>query len=72
LRGVIGRKKITLIDKANVLETSRLWRNDHQIIKNLDLSHLIGIDLNSKFELEPGKKDVKKLNTFLNKINENI
>ena len=45
---------------------------DHQIIKNLDLSHLIGIDLNSKFELEPGKKDVKKLNTFLNKINENI
>ena len=29
------------------------------------MSHLIGIDLNSKFELEPGKKDVKKLNTFL-------
>ena len=45
---------------------------DHQIIKNLDLSHLIGIDLNSKFELEPGMKDIKKLNTFLNKINENI
>ena len=46
--------------------------NDDQIIKNLDLNHLIGIDLNSKFEFEPGKKDVKKLNKFLNKINENI
>ncbi|MBR4592250.1 MAG: phosphoribosylanthranilate isomerase [Elusimicrobiaceae bacterium] len=29
-------------------------------------SHCIGIDLNSRFEIEPGNKDIVKLKTFLN------
>ena len=31
--------------------------------------HCIGIDLNSRFELAPGIKDINKLRTFLNAIN---
>jgi len=29
---------------------------------------LLGIDINSKFEISPGIKDVKKVNMFLKKI----
>ena len=31
-------------------------------------SQCVGIDLNSRFEIEPGVKDVEKLNKFLNEI----
>ena len=31
-------------------------------------SQCVGIDLNSRFEIEPGIKDVEKLNKFLNEI----
>ena len=41
---------------------------DVERIKNFQHPKCIGIDLNSKFELEPGLKDVKKLNTFLENI----
>lgn len=37
-------------------------------IKN-ENEFLFGIDINSKFEISPGLKDVKKINTFLKKLN---
>ena len=41
---------------------------DVERIRNFHHPKCIGIDLNSKFELKPGLKDVKKLNTFLENI----
>lgn len=41
---------------------------DAQEIKSLNLKNLIGLDLNSKFEIEPGLKDVGLLKEFLNEL----
>lgn len=41
---------------------------DVERVRNFHHPKCIGIDLNSKFELKPGLKDVKKLNTFLENI----
>ena len=41
---------------------------DVERIRNFHHPKCIGIDLNSKFELKPGLKDVEKLNKFLNEI----
>lgn len=41
---------------------------DVERIRNFHHPMCIGIDLNSKFEMEPGLKDVEKLNTFLENI----
>ena len=41
---------------------------DVERIRNFHHPKCIGIDLNSKFEMEPGLKDVEKLNTFLENI----
>ncbi|WP_185871833.1 phosphoribosylanthranilate isomerase [Blattabacterium cuenoti] len=43
---------------------------DFNKIKNFFHSKMFGIDLNSKFEVFPGKKDDVKLNTFIKKIRE--
>lgn len=37
-------------------------------IRTFHHSQCVGIDLNSRFEIEPGIKDVEKLNKFLNEI----
>ena len=37
-------------------------------IRTFHHSQCVGIDLNSRFEIEPGIKDVAKLNKFLNEI----
>ena len=37
-------------------------------IKHLDIPQLHGIDLNSKFETEPGLKDIDKIKRFLEKL----
>lgn len=37
-------------------------------IRNFKHKSFAGIDLNSCFEIEPGKKDIEILNTFLNEI----
>ena len=44
--------------------------NDVEIVKSLEINQLYGLDLNSKFEIEPGLKDVEKLKTFLEKLAE--
>ena len=42
--------------------------DDAERIKNFHHSKCIGIDLNSKFEIEPALKDVEKLKQFLVKV----
>ena len=42
--------------------------NDAKEIKRLNLINLIGLDLNSKFEIEPGLKDVELLKEFLEEL----
>lgn len=41
---------------------------DAERIKNIRHPRLAGVDLNSRFELEPGLKDVELLKAFINKI----
>lgn len=41
---------------------------DLPALKTLNMKHLSGLDLNSKFEIEPGIKDIKKIKTFLHEI----
>ena len=43
--------------------------DDAQRVKAFRHEKCIGIDLNSRFELAPGLKDINKLRTFLNAIN---
>ncbi len=40
-----------------------------EAIRNLSLPQLIGVDINSKFELEPGLKDVEKVKSFTDLLN---
>ena len=42
--------------------------NDAERVKEFHHPKCIGIDLNSRFEIAPGLKDVEKLKTFLEKI----
>ena len=44
--------------------------NDVEVIKSLTINQLYGLDLNSKFEIEPALKDVGKLKIFLEKLAE--
>jgi len=41
---------------------------DAGVIQDMDYTGLLGVDLNSRFELSPGVKDVKKLKEFMQKI----
>lgn len=44
--------------------------NDAERVKSFHHPQCIGIDLNSKFEIEPALKDVEKLKDFLEKLRE--
>lgn len=37
---------------------------DATALKSIDLNGLIGIDINSRFEISPGEKDIDRLNRF--------
>lgn len=41
---------------------------DHELLTSVQNEKLGGIDLNSRFESEPGKKDIKLLKSFIEKI----
>jgi phosphoribosylanthranilate isomerase len=41
---------------------------DSKQIKSIEANKLIGIDLNSRFEIEPGIKDIKLLKSFIKKM----
>ncbi|WP_185863437.1 phosphoribosylanthranilate isomerase [Blattabacterium cuenoti] len=43
---------------------------DFDKIKSFSHSKMLGIDINSKFEIHPGRKDDSKLNAFMKKIRE--
>ncbi len=43
--------------------------NDVDAILNLNYKNLIGLDLNSRFEIEPGLKDIRKLQKFTTTFN---
>ncbi len=40
-----------------------------EVIKNLNYKQLHAIDINSKFEINPGLKDVEKIQSFIQKLN---
>lgn len=42
--------------------------NDVEAIKNLGHSQLAGLDINSRFEIEPALKDVKKVKEFIKQV----
>lgn len=42
--------------------------NDVDLVKSLNINQLYGLDLNSKFEVEPALKDVEKLRKFIQEI----
>ena len=73
--GGAGRKfdwsLLDRIDKESpktYLLAGGIGSGDAQEIKSLNLKKLIGLDLNSKFEIKPGLKDVKLLKEFLNEL----
>ncbi|NHB68850.1 phosphoribosylanthranilate isomerase [Perlabentimonas gracilis] len=43
---------------------------DSEYIKSLNLPECIGVDINSRFETEPGIKDIDSLKRFLKKLNQ--
>ncbi|PLX10323.1 MAG: phosphoribosylanthranilate isomerase [Marinilabiliales bacterium] len=42
---------------------------DAEVIKNLSLRMMCGIDINSQFETEPGVKDISRVQAFKQKLN---
>lgn len=42
---------------------------DFEAIRAIEHSMLIGVDLNSKFELEPGFKEINQIETFIKQLN---
>ncbi len=42
--------------------------DDADTLKSLNLPMMAGIDINSRFETEPGVKDIDKIKTFINKL----
>jgi phosphoribosylanthranilate isomerase len=44
---------------------------NERAIKELVVTGFYAIDLNSKFEIEPGIKDIRKLDVFIQKLNQN-
>lgn len=56
-----GQTPFVLSGGINLHDVSHLLKIDHP--------HFAGIDLNSKFELEPGLKDISKLQNFFEKLN---
>ena len=56
--------ELALIDKFFL--SGGINANDAKAILKLNYENLIGLDLNSKFEIKPGLKDVNMLQTFIN------
>jgi phosphoribosylanthranilate isomerase len=41
---------------------------DAETIRHLDYKYLYGVDINSKFEIVPGTKDINQVKQFIQKI----
>lgn len=62
-------EKITEYDfDTNFFLSGGIGLKDVETIKNVFHTKFIGIDLNSKFEIEPGNKNRDELKRFINKI----
>lgn len=62
---------LELLDKESTKKyflAGGIGPEDAQEIKNLHLENLYGLDLNSKFEIEPGLKNVQLLKEFLKEL----
>jgi len=54
--------------KKPILLSGGIGPEDALTIKNLPEGTIAGVDLNSKFEIRPGRKDVESINQFFEKI----
>lgn len=53
---------------ASFLLSGGIGPQDARLVRDLDLEGLIGVDVNSRFELSPGLKDLEKLKEFVIEI----
>jgi phosphoribosylanthranilate isomerase len=53
---------------GNFMLSGGIGPEDAELVFSLDYPTLIGVDLNSRFEIEPGMKDLKLLSNFINLI----
>ncbi len=62
----------TILDRYNLtkpfLLSGGISVNDADEIKKINHPMLSGLDINSRFEIEPGIKNIETLSTFINKI----
>jgi phosphoribosylanthranilate isomerase len=62
----------TLLKHLNVsapfLLSGGIGPGDAEVLRKIDLLGMIGIDINSRFELSPGQKDIQKLKKFISEI----
>ncbi|MFT6747545.1 MAG: phosphoribosylanthranilate isomerase [Glaciecola sp.] len=63
------RKLDELNGKFKFMLSGGIGKEDVDTINHLSIRGLIGIDLNSKFEITPGHKNVPMLEEFISKIN---
>lgn len=54
--------------KTSFLLSGGIDMNSIQLLKSFKHPRLAGYDINSRFELEPGKKDTKRIQEFLHKL----
>jgi phosphoribosylanthranilate isomerase len=54
--------------KYSFILSGGIGKDDADTIKNLSITGLVGIDLNSKFEITPGLKDTVMLNDFMKNL----
>ncbi len=64
------KKLNELNDAGAFLLSGGITADDADEIKSLQLSNLKGVDINSKFEIEPALKDIKLLTKFIKEIRE--
>jgi phosphoribosylanthranilate isomerase len=57
------------VEKKYIL-SGGISHNDTEYLKSINTDSLAGVDLNSRFEVKPGIKDIKLLKTFIGKLRE--
>ena len=64
-------KRLQGFNKKKFLLSGGIDLNSVDEINNIknENDFLLGIDINSRFEISPGLKDIKKVNMFLKKLN---
>ena len=55
-------------ESASYFLSGGIGPGDAEIIRDIQLPGMMGVDVNSRFEVKPGLKDVEALKTFFNHI----